>query len=427
MRRIGVIFSAVVVTAWCPFAARAEDWPQFRGPGRDGVWHETGIMQTFPVAGLTIAWRAPVGPGWSSPVVAQGRVYVTDVELAKPVATERVWCFDAVSGKPLWSHRYVAAYPDWAFEAASGGPRSTPIASGDKLYTLGCMGHLFCLDAASGAIVWEKSLAKEYGQAEFTGVTASPLIEDDLLILYICGKPNATVIALEKNTGTEVWRALDDKFTYSSPIILTAGGQRQLIVWTQEAVTSLNPRTGETWWREPVRTPGDSAIAAPVHAGDRLLVSGLMFQLDPIKPAATVLWPASKALGPRILSNTSTPLLQGDHVYAARTTGELVCLDARTGAEAWEATTVTVEGNGSAIHLTPNGDSTLLFTDQGTLIRARLTPAGYEELSRTQLIAPTYDFNGHKRVWPIPAFADGHVFARSDAELVCGDLRLKRD
>jgi outer membrane protein assembly factor BamB len=223
-----------------------------------------------------------------------------------------------------------------------------------------------------------------------------------------------------------VWRALDDPFTYSSPIVLTAGGQPQLIVWTQEAVTSLHPGTGKTWWRLPLRTPGDTAVCTPVCSGDRLLIGGLMLKLAADKPDASILWPLSKAVMKRILSNTSTPLIQGDCVFSAKITGELVCLDAATGTQRWATDSVTSLSNGCSIHLTPNGDSVLLFTDQGNLIRARLGAKGYEELSRAHLLDSTYSFGGRKVVWPPPAYADRHVFARNDEELVCASLAADR-
>lgn len=406
-------------------SAVAGDWPQWRGPDRDGVWNETGIMESFPATGLQVIWRAPVGPGWSSPIVAHERVYLTDVQKTPPTARERVLCLDAATGRQLWTHSYAAAYPDWAFDPDAGGPRATPIVRDDQLYTLGAMGHLFCLQASTGDVLWEKSLAKEYGLTEFTGITASPLIEDDLLILFMCGKPDACVVAFDRNTGREVWRALDDAFTYSSPIVLTAGGQRQLIIWTQEAVTSLNPATGRTWWREPLRTPGDLAVSTPVFADKRLLIGGLMLKLDADQPGASVLWPAAGPASRRVLSNTSTALLRDGLVFSARTSGELVCLEAVTGRELWQTNTVTSLKNGSAIHLTPNGDSVLLFTDQGNLIRARLSSEGYREVSRVHLIEPTHPFNGRNVLWPPPAYAGRHVFVRNDQELICASLAGK--
>ena len=270
--------------------AQADDWPQWRGPNRDGVWHESGTLAAFPPGGLEVAWRAPVGRGWSSPVVAQGRVYVTDVQATRPAARERVLCLDAATGRPLWSHQYAVSYPDWAFDPNAGGPRATPIIRDGRLYTLGALGHLFCLDAIHGEVLWKRDLARDYQVREFTGITASPLIEGDRLILYICGKPGACVVGLNKDSGKEQWRALDDSFTYSSPITIAAGGQRQLIVWTQEAVTSLDPASGRLWWREAVPTSGDQSVSTPVWLGQRLYVAGLMFRLERDRPAAAVVW-----------------------------------------------------------------------------------------------------------------------------------------
>jgi len=419
--RIGLTLTAAL-SLLLPLAVPAADWPQFRGPNRDGAWNETGILQTFPAQGLKISWRAPVGRGWSSPVVARGKVYVTDVQLTLPTAKERVLCFDEANGKLLWTHQYAVDYPEWAFDPNAGGPRATPIVRDGNLFTLGALGHLFCLNAAKGVVVWEKNLAKEYGVKEFTGITASPLIEDELLILQICAKPAAGVVAFDKSSGKEAWRALEDSFTYSSPIILTAGGQRQLIVWTQEAVTSLDPVTGKIWWREMLRTSGDAAVSTPVFSGHRLLIGGLMLNLDTEKPAASVLWPETRAVSKRILSNTSTALLRGGYVFSAKTSGELVCLEAGTGNEVWQTNTVTDLKNGSSIHVTPNGDGVFLLTDRGDLIRAQLTPQGYREFGRAHLLNPTSAFGGRKCAWTPPAYANRHVFARSDEELVSASL-----
>jgi CubicO group peptidase (beta-lactamase class C family)/outer membrane protein assembly factor BamB len=402
---------------------QAEDWPQWRGPNRDGVWAETGILRTFLPSGLTIRWRAPVGYGWSSPIVARGRVYVTDSKLDRPKSWERVHCFSEGTGKLLWTHSDEVGYPDWAFDPNQRtGPRATPIVEAGKLYTVGATGHLFCLDALQGSVTWKKSLAKEYGLVDFSGVTPSPLIERNLLILVIGCKPNACVVAWDKDSGKEIWRALAEPWTYSSPMVFTAGGTRQLIVWTPEAVTSLDPATGKTYWRERLNTGGDYAVATPVFSKDLLLISRLMLRLDPDKPAASVLWPVTKAQSRRVLSNTSMPLVQGDYVYSAKSSGHLVCLHARTGKQVWETDKVTDLKNGASIHLTPNGDSVLLHTDKGELIRAQLTPAGYREISRTALLEPTYPFGGRKVAWPPPAYANRRVFARNDKEIICASL-----
>ncbi len=406
------------------FTVRAADWPQFRGPNRDGVWNDTGILKTFPAEGLKIRWRAPVGPGWSSPVVVQGRVFLTDMRLEKPKARERIRCYKESTGKLLWSYASELVYPEWAFiPEHGGGPAATPIVEDGKIYSLGRSGRVDCLDARNGKVIWEKQL--EYEIRELT-CRASPLIEENLLILFIGGKPGACVIALDKKRGREVWKALDETVSNSSPVVIMAGGKRQLIVWTDECVTSLNPATGQTYWREPMVTSSNDSIPAPVVQKNRLLISGLMLELDNNQAAATLLWPESKAVSKRILSNTSTAMLRDDHVFSAKSNGELVCLEAGTGKQVWGTTNVTELKNGASIHLTPNGDATFLFTDEGNLILARLEPGGYREVSRSHLLKPTSILGVRKFAWTPPAYANRHVFARNDEELVCASLAAER-
>lgn len=403
--------------------AWSEDWPQFRGLNRDGVWSETGILQSFPAEGLKIRWRATVGGGHSSPVVAGGRAYVTDLEAKKPEAWERVHCFDEKTGQPLWVYRDEVDFPQSFDPENPTGPCPTPIVEADRLFTLGSTGHLVCLDTQAGGVVWKKVLSHEYGVIDRPNITPCPLIEGNLLIVVIGGKPGACVVAFDKRTGVEAWRALDDPpRAFSSPIVISAGGERQLIVWTPSAVTSLNPATGKTWWREELVTREDNAGSAPVFQGDLLLISGLMFQLEPDRPAATAIWPERKTQALRILSNTCMPLIQGEEIYAANMFGRLICLDSRTGKQLWETDNVTGPEKYGAIHLTPNGESALLYTDQGNLIRARLDRAGYDELSRVHLVDPTFLVRGRKLVWAPPAYANGHVFARNHKELICASL-----
>lgn len=404
-------------------ATRAEDWPQWRGPMRDGVWREDGILEKFPADGLKIAWRAQAGGGWSSPIVADGRVFLADSELVKPKAKERVRCFDATSGAVLWTHAYDVEYPDWAFTAdQNGGPTSTPAVAGGKVYTQGANADVLCLAAATGELIWRRDLAKDFAIESFQSGHASPLIDGDRIILNLGGKPDACVLALDRNTGREVWRALGEPVSNSSPVIVTAGGRRQLIVWTNESVSALDPATGAVLWREAMKTSGNDSNITPVCAGNLLLVSGVMFKLDAEKPAASVLWPGNLAPAKCILSNTSTPLLAAGFVYSAIRTGELVCLDAQTGMELWRSNKLTAKKSGPSIHITPQGDAVFLFTDEGMLIHARLTPAGCEEMSRTKLIEPVYPFGGHKLAWAPPAYANRHVFVRNEREIVCASL-----
>jgi outer membrane protein assembly factor BamB len=406
-------------------SVQAGDWPQFRGPNRDGVWNETGILKSFPAEGLKIRWRAPVGPGWSSPVVVRGRVYLTDMRLKKPRAWERILCFKESTGKLVWSHASELVYPEWAFiPEHGGGPAATPIVEDGKVYWFGRSGQVDCRDARNGKVIWETHLERKY-EIGVLSCRGSPLIEGNLLILFAGGKPGACVMALDKQTGREFWKALNEPLSNSSPLIIVAGGKRQLIVWTGNSVTSLNPVTGDTWWREAMVTSSNDSIPTPVVQKNRLLVSGLMFELDANTPTAKVLWPETMAASKRILSNTSTPLLQGDYVYSAKSSGELVCLEAATGKQVWGTTNVTELKFGASIHLTPNGDATFLFTDEGNLILARLSPGGYREISRLHLLEPTSDLGTRKFAWIPPVYANRQIFARNDKELVCAALAAK--
>jgi len=190
---------AAALALLLPLAVQAADWPQFRGPNRDSVWNETGILQKFPAGGLRVRWRAPVGPGWSSPVVVRGRVYLTDMRLEKPRAWERIRCFKESTGKLLWSYASELVYPEWAFiPEHGGGPAATPIVEAGKIYWLGRSGQVDCLDARNGKVIWEKQLEYEIGELS---CRASPLMEANLLILFTGGKPGACVIALDKRSG----------------------------------------------------------------------------------------------------------------------------------------------------------------------------------------------------------------------------------
>jgi outer membrane protein assembly factor BamB len=421
VRRIALITACCLLLAIPP--AGAEDWPQWRGPGRDDIWTETEILNELPSQGLKVLWRAPVSLGLSSPVVADDRVFVTDVKLSGPTTQERVLCFDATTGDSLWTFAYDADYPEKDQQFVQG-PIPTPICRDGKVYTIGRT-MLHCLDAARGTPIWKTELDKEYGsQARLT--YASPLIEGDLLIIYsgrFSGDATDCLIAIQKDTGKTMWRAVTDYAAMSSPIVVDAAGRHQVIVWSQQAVTSVDAATGEVYWREATRPVNQSsAVATPVVQGNRLLIGGLMLELDETKPAASVLWPQTKSPARRNLSNTSTPLLQGDFVFSVRTSGHFVCLSATTGEELWRTDKVTDLVSGACAHLTQNGENTLIYTDSGQLILARLSGEGYQEIGRTSVIEPTFEYETRKFVWAPPAYARRCIFARSDKELVCASL-----
>ena len=317
---------------------------------------------------------------------------------------------------------YDEPYSEWTYVPERGaGPTSTPIVEEERIYSIGANGNAHCLDVKNGKVIWEKNIGKEYQIAEMS-CRPSPLIEGSLLIVFTGAKPGASLLALDKKTGKEVWKALDDLVSNSSPVIIRAGGRRQLIVWSNNALTSLDPANGHIYWRELMSTSGNDSTAIPVAQGNRLLVSGLMMDLNSNSPAATFRWPENRVPTKRVLSNTSSPVLEGNYIYSARSPGDLVCLEAGTGKPVWTTNSVTAPKNGASINITPQGGGYILFTDEGNLIRAQLSAVGYREISRSHLIDPTWSFDGKKFVYAPPAFANRHVFARSEAEVVCASL-----
>ena len=188
------------------YSASSSDWPQWRGPERDGVWLENGIVSEFSSGQLPTKWRAPVGSGYSGPTVANRRVYLTSY-LDKPKQVEQVHCVDQATGKEIWKHVYDCEYMDIGYPL---GPRAAVAISDGKAYALGTMGHLHCLDAATGEVIWKSNFEEDFNAAvPVWGITASPLVDDDRVYVQVGGQPDAVVMAFDKNTGDEVWRSLD--------------------------------------------------------------------------------------------------------------------------------------------------------------------------------------------------------------------------
>ncbi|HZZ28125.1 MAG TPA: PQQ-binding-like beta-propeller repeat protein [Pirellulales bacterium] len=423
-----------VVLCWASLhSSLADDWPQWRGPLRDGVWRETGVVEKFDAPQLPIQWRAEIGPGYSGPTVAAGRVYVTDRQV-EPAQVERVHCFNAATGKPLWHHTYDCPYVGVGYAA---GPRAAVTIDQDKAYSLGAMGNLFCFNAATGDVLWQKDLKALYNiKMPMWGIAAAPLIDGQRLILNVGGE-HACVVALDKTTGEEIWKALDDPAQYSAPILIQQAGRPVLVIWTGAGVVGLNPADGSVYWREemkPKQMP--IGIATPVVAGDLLFVSSfydgsLMLRLKTdsatARPAVERVW---RKVGPDEIHTQSlhcmigTPILENGYVYGVDSFGQLRCLDAATGERIWESQDAVPKARWAAIHMIRHDDKVWMFNERGELLITRLSPTGFEEISRTKLIEPTtgqLDQRGGV-CWSHPAFANRHVFARNDQELVCASL-----
>jgi outer membrane protein assembly factor BamB len=421
-----ILVSALLATT----TARADDWPQWGGPNRDIVWREKGIVDVFPTKGLLPRmWSTPIGEGYSGPAVANGRVFVMD--RIKQEGTERVLCLDAADGRILWKHAYRVQYTvDYP-----AGPRMTPLVDEGKLYTIGTMGNMFCCDADSGMIIWQKNFVDDYDtKIPIWGLVASPLVDGNQLITLVGGANGALVVSFDKLTGKEIWRSLEDSEPgYCPPMLYTFGGTRQVIVWHPHAVSSLDPANGKELWKIPFEVKASLCVPVPRPIGNRLFITSfyngpLMIEVGPEGKSAKIVWKGKSNSEERtdgLHSIMPTPWVNETHIYGICSYGQLRCLDAKTGKRLWETRAATGEGRWWNAFLIPHEDRFFIHNEQGDLIIAELTPAGYKELSRAKLVAPTRKVLDRMTVWSHPAFAMQSVFARNDQEIVRVNLAKK--
>ncbi|MEC9002651.1 MAG: PQQ-binding-like beta-propeller repeat protein [Planctomycetota bacterium] len=407
---------------------QADDWPQWRGPQRDGVWRETGLMKSFSSPQLKIRWRVPVAPGYSGPTVAAGKVFLTD-RVDEPEQIERVHCFDEMTGKKVWSFQYSCEYSI----GYNAGPRAAVNIDSGRAYSLGAMGHLHCFVADSGKLLWKKDLDKLFSiEMPIWGIAGAPLVVDDLLIVQAGGK-DACVVAFDAATGQKRWAALSDRASYSSLVLVKQAGKNVVVAWTGDSVSGLDPGTGKVHWRYPFapsRMP--IGVATPIISGDQLFVTSfydgsLMLRLPTDRLAVEKVWQrkgASELKTAALHSIISTPLFLGKHIYGVDSYGELRCLEAASGERVWEDLTATPKARWSTIHFVRNQDRVWMFNERGELIIARLSADGFQEISRARLLEPTEEQLRRRNgvCWAHPAFANRHVYARNDRELVCASL-----
>ncbi|MEM9643611.1 MAG: PQQ-binding-like beta-propeller repeat protein [Planctomycetota bacterium] len=418
--------------------AVADDWPQWRGVNRDGVIDDARIGRDLPDAPvprekMPRLWSVPVGAGYSGPTIADGLVYLTDRQGEESAVTERVLCVDAKSGATVWEHSWPVAY-EIGYQAA--GPRASVTVQDGRAYSVGGMGMFCCLDAADGTLIWSKDLNEVYDiRMPNWGITAAPLVHDGLVI-QIAAAEGACIIAMDIESGEEVWRALDERAAYSAPILIRQGDSDVVVCWTGESISGLNPRTGDVHWSiEMLPRNMPIGVPTPVVQGDKLFVSSfydgsMLIQLDQTKPAAKKLW---HRIG-RDEKNTdalhcmiSNPILKGDSIFGFDSYGELRCLDLATGDRIWENLRIVPKLRWATVHTIRNGDDEIMLNDQGFLWVVTLTRKDVQPHDRVWLLDPTLKQLKRRNgvVWAHPAIADGKIFARSDNELVCASLLAK--
>jgi outer membrane protein assembly factor BamB len=403
MRRILV----ALITLSFSNTTHAQDWPQWLGPERNG-----SIPATIaPWKGtLDVAWKAPVGEGHSSPIVAGGRVYLH--HKAAGIDEEVVTCWD-LAGKQVWESSYARGEFRPQFGA---GPRATPCVADGKLYTFGVTGILVCWDAASGKQLWKTNLLEKFSAKNlFFGISSSPLVVGRYVYL-MPGGPKASIVAFDKETGEVAWQTGSDAASYASPIVTTIGDKQVIVFLTREGLVGLDDKTGKEYFRVPLRDALNESSTTPVRVGDLLIASSVTFgslgaklgSLDG-QPVATQDWK-----DPKLTCYFGTPVEFGGLLYVVtgrilNPTATLHCIDPKTGKVLWSKPGV---GKYHATVLRTK-DKVLLLEEAGDLVLLEPSDKEYKELARAKLCGNT---------WAHPGWANGLFVIRDEKELIAVKL-----
>jgi outer membrane protein assembly factor BamB len=383
----------------------AGDWPQWRGPNRDGVSGETGLLTRWPAGGPKKLWEAKGGGGYSSFAVAAGKVYT----ILQDDDKEAVVCWQADTGKELWRFRYPAQYEN----DFGSGPRSTPSVDGDRVYAVGATGIFHCLKADTGAKLWRHDLLEEFKAENLQwGVAFSPLVEGDLVFTNPGGPNGNSVAAFDKKTGKLAWKALGDQAGYSSPVAATIAGVRQVVFFTASGLVGVAPKDGQALWRYPWETSFDCNIATPIVVEDYVFLSSgygkgaavVKVEADGGGLKARRVYETTK-----MCNHFSTCVLYKEHLYGFTDPGILTCMEFRTGKVRWQ------ERGFKKGSLTLADGHLIILGEEGLLALAEATPQEYREKGRVQV------FEG--KCWTVPVLANGKLYLRDETTVKCLELK----
>jgi outer membrane protein assembly factor BamB len=391
--------------------ADASDWPQFLGPERNGVSPETGVRTSWPREGPPRLWEKSVGTGLSGPVVAGQRIILHH----RQGDEEIVLCLDAATGKEHWHAASPTNYENDLRVPGDTGPRSTPAIAGDRVYTLGAEGRMLCLDLQTGRKVWERAVNDEYKVPKgYFGVCTSPLVEGKHVLVNI-GGPSAGIIALDRETGKEAWRATDHEASYASPVAATIAGERRVVFFTRQGLVLLDPQNGAVRYSKPWRARIQASVnaASPLVVDDHIFVSacyGTGALLLRVRPAGVdEVWHSDAVMS----QHFNTGVHRDGFLYGidGRQEGgaRLRCVDWKSGKVRW-----TQEGFGCASLLGVEGNI-LALTEAGELVLFAANPAAYRELARAAVLSAPC--RAHM------ALANGRLYGRDGKRLVCWDLK----
>ena len=379
-------------------------WTNFRGLRRDGKYDQT-VSTSWPANGLPMLWKQPVGIGFASFVIADGKAFTIEQRRSQEV----VAAYDVATGRELWKQAWNAQYSD----SNGDGPRSTPTWDHGRLYALGATGELRCLDANTGAIVWGKNILSENQASNLQWAqAASPLIVDDKVIVLPGGAGGKSVVAYNKTTGAPVWKALDDQQAYVSPMLVELGGRRQVMVVSSMRVVGLAPENGALLWSYPWDTDMGINVSQPVVVdNNRFFISsgyGKGAALVELKANGNTFTPTTIWENTNMKNKFNSSVLHNGYVYGLDE-GILVCLDVNTGERKWK------EGRfGYGQVILASGHLIVTQGETGEVALIKATPDKYTEVARFAAL--------QGRTWNYPAIADGRLLVRNSTEMAAYDI-----
>ncbi|MEW6125689.1 MAG: PQQ-binding-like beta-propeller repeat protein [Acidobacteriota bacterium] len=366
----------------------AQEWNQWRGALRNGVVSDFSAPANWATP-LKQIWKTPVGSGYSSPVVAQSKIYLH----TRRDEQEVVSCIDLTSGKIVWSQSYAAQFAKNQYAARMGkGPNSTPLIYAGKLYTLGVTAILSCFDARSGKLKWRKDYSPFVDTSKlFCGTAMSPVVDKDKVIVHVGDDRKGWVVAFDAESGKEKWKWEGDGPGYASPIIVDLEGTRQFVTLTDKSVIGIAADSGKLLWKFAHADEWNENIITPVWYQKSLIISGVRQGTRAIKIAKTgENWAASELWhNPKVAMYMSSPVLDGDYLYGLSTLkkGQFFCVNAQTGEALW----MTEGRNANNATVVAARNFLFLLTDDAELIVAAKGSKGFEQLARyTVADSPTW-------------------------------------
>ena len=399
--------AAIALLATFTLSALASDWPQWRGPNRDGVSTEKGLLNEWPEGGPKLLWKATgVGVGFSSVSVIGDRIYT----MGDGKTASYVYCLSAKSGKIIWTSKRVGKTG-----GNYKGPRSTPTIDEGHVYALGQYGDLVCLKAETGAEIWRKSITRDFGgRSGGWNYTESPLIDEGKVIVTPGGKKGA-VVALNKKTGEPIWQSKDftDGAQYSSLIAREYGGERQYIQLTGANVVGLAADTGKVLWKA-ARKGRTATVSTPIfHDGHVFVSSSYGVGCNGFKVSYTdKSFSAKQVYANKTISNHHGGCIRvGDYVYGS-SSSRLVCVDLKTGKEMWKERSA---GKGSIVVV---DGKIILRTESGPISLVELSPNAYRQISKF-----SQPNRSRARAWPHPVVSNGALYIRDQDILLAYNLK----